>query len=428
MSVKCIQCKMEVHNSTFASNNGVYGGAIYAMNSTILLLYSTFINNGKLAESKSYGGVLNGNQINLIVIDCAFNGNGQQFNFLGGVLNCLQSNIEVRGSCFIVNKAQSEGAFFTGKSNVTIYNSYFEGNKGGTYNYYGGVLQTYNSVIRIMSTTFSRNSISGTGAVLFASNSTVYIESSFFMYNTAQTGGVLCIWENSILLMSGTNTFINNTASRYGSNIHVYNGTMKGSGTVLVQNGNALLESVAFISSLGHFNGTFSLLNNTGSLFVFDSSLRIMRNITISRNSPATNGTQTNILEGGGITTFLSTITLEGVINISRNCAINGGGILASASKVDLFGNISFFKNAASDTGGAIYLQQSEVNIKGYAFLKENSANSKGGAIHAVRSYVSLTLIRKLPFSSSHLYLISNSANKGGGIYFEVYSKRQQRK
>ena len=111
-AVKCIQCNMEVHNSTFASNNGVYGGAIYAMHSTILLLNSTFINNGKLAESMSYGGVLNGNQINLTVIDCAFNGNGQQF-FLGGVLNCLQSNIEVRGSC---NKAQSGGAFFTRQS------------------------------------------------------------------------------------------------------------------------------------------------------------------------------------------------------------------------------------------------------------------------------------------------------------------------
>ena len=87
VAVMCIQCKMEVHNSTFASNNGVlYGGAIYAMNSTILLLYSTFINNGKLAESTSYDGVLNRNQINLTVIDCAFNGNGQQFNFLGGVL------------------------------------------------------------------------------------------------------------------------------------------------------------------------------------------------------------------------------------------------------------------------------------------------------------------------------------------------------
>ena len=111
-AVKCIQCNMEVHNSTFASNNGVYGGAIYAMHSTILLLNSTFINNGKLAESMSYGGELNGNQINLTVIDCAFNGNGQQF-FLGGVLNCLQSNIEVRGSC---NKAQSGGAFFTRQS------------------------------------------------------------------------------------------------------------------------------------------------------------------------------------------------------------------------------------------------------------------------------------------------------------------------
>ena len=117
-AVKCIQCKMEVHNSTFANNNGVYGGAIYAMNSTILLLYSTFINNGKLAESTSYDGVLNGNQINLTVIDCAFNGNGQQFNFLGVVLNCLQSNIEVRGSYFIVNKAQSGGTLFTRQSKL----------------------------------------------------------------------------------------------------------------------------------------------------------------------------------------------------------------------------------------------------------------------------------------------------------------------
>ena len=47
--------------------------------------------------------------------------------------------------------------------------------------------------------------------------------------------------ENCILLMNGTDTFTNNTAS------------------------------------LGHFNGTFALLNNTGSLFVFDSSLRILQ-------------------------------------------------------------------------------------------------------------------------------------------------------
>ena len=223
--------------------------------------------------------------------------------------------------------------------------------------------------------------------------------------------------------MNGTNTFSNNSAIRYGSAIYVYYATMKGYGTVLVKNGYALSESVAFISSHGHFSGKFVLLNNIGSLFVFDSNLKITRNITISNNIPSSKGFETSIPEGGGITAFMSTITLKGVANIQQNCAANGGGILASTSKLKLWGHFSFLRNSASDTGGTMYLQQSELNIKGYALLTENTANKKGGAIHAIGSSLSLILVRKSPLYASKLHIRANTADRGGGIYFEWNSK-----
>ena len=119
----------------------------------------------------------------------------------------------------------------------------------------------------------------------------------------------------------------------------------------------------------------------------------------------------------------MSTITLGGVVNIEQNCAANGGGILASASKLEFWGYLSFVRNSAIDTGGAMCLQQSKLNIKGYASLIGNTANKKGGAIHAIGSPLSLTFVRVSPFCPSKLHFKSNIADRGGGIYFEWNSR-----
>ena len=397
--VKCTLCDMEVQNSTFMSNEGVYGGAIYAMMSTIFLHNCTFIANGN-TPFKTHGGVIYAIKTHLTVSNCELYSNGMSNHSNGGVLKCLQSNIVVHSSRFIGNGAESGGVFLSLHSQIAINKSLFSQNE-----------------VTMMPT----GSNQGYGAVLNAQNTTIYSENCNFVQNMAVIGGGLYIVNNSQLIISGSNTFTNNTAWVHGSAFHVFDSTMKGSGTLIVSNNNALLEAVVIDSSHSDFSGNFIFHNNVGSLSAFDSDLKISGNVSFSGNSPSSEGPKLYNIQGGGITSTFSLITLKGHVHFKSNCATNGGGIFAFGSKL-FFGNLTFYENAASDTGGAMYLQQSELTVRGQVLLTKNTANTKGGAIHLVSSSISLTRPRNMQLSVSKLYLQSNSALKGGAMYLEVNS------
>ena len=105
-----------------------------------------------------------------------------------------------------------------------------------------------------------------------------------------------------------------------------------------------------------------------------------------------------------------------GVSDLSNNQARRGGAILATESKIIMYGETIVANNTATDSsGGGIALQQSDLTIKGNTTISGNDAD-RGGGIHATSS----TIAVYQPFT---LQLISNRAENGSGLYLEISTK-----
>ena len=321
------------------------------------------------------------------------------------------------------NTATTCDVLCSDNSNVTINNTTFSNNKA---KYVGGVLCTGSSST-LINKSFFYNNEGGCAALYAHTMSIVFIEDCSFLQNKANkglsNGGGLCIRLRSKLFLSGQNKFVNNYAAMFGSAIHVLFGSIVSTGVLSITNNVATLESLALLHSYGHLTGTLTIENNKESLFVFDSDLSINGNFTLSNNTPVAGDTSTllDIQEGGGMTTFLSNIIMNGSITIQDNSATNGGGILAAASKILMSGHVKVVRNIASDSGGGLYVYQSELKLHGLIQVNENMAVKQGGGIHAISSSVVMAILKN--HSSSTLHFTSNIAERGGGICFEVSSK-----
>ena len=106
------------------------------------------------------------------------------------------------------------------------------------------------------------------------------------------------------------------------------------------------------------------------------------------------------------------------------NIAINGGGILAKSSSILISGCGNVSSNNA-DSGGGIYLYHSQMMFEGSTTLCNNQARNKGGGIHAVSSSILLKKAYRFVKNKAldYLYLTSNVAKEGGGLYLESSSK-----
>ena len=412
----------DILNSIFTDNSHCdeQGVAMSTKSSSVSIANCKF--DSHTLHTTYYNSVLLLRSSRITIVGCIFDSNGRNYGVMGGVFRCIRSNVTIAESVFTNNSAKFGGAIYSYTSSVVIYNSSFNNNRA---TYEGGVLKVGSSTLRIDNSTFSENTAGTTGAVLYTFEmSSILIENSNFYLNKAGVhGGGLCIWKDSKLFVYGQNSFVDNFAAKYGSAIHVLFGSIVGNGSLSIINNFATLESIALLHGNGNFSGVLFMANNTGSLFVFDSDLSITGIIILSNNTPAGNrSTDPDIQEGGGITSFLSTITMNGLIIIQHNCATNGGGILAAASKIFFVGQAFFKNNAASDTGGGIYLYQTELKLQGNISFEWNTANRRGGGMHAIGSSISLTL-HHIEHTSSKCYFLFNTAEMGGGICLEVSSK-----
>ena len=94
--------------------------------------------------------------------------------------------------------------------------------------------------------------------------------------------------------------------------------------------------------------------------------------------------------EGGAITSFQSTVIFTEVSTLSNNQARRGGAILATASKIMMYGETIVANNTATDSsGGGISLYQSDLKIYGNCTISGNHA-MRGGGIHASSSTVAV--------------------------------------
>ena len=93
-----------------------------------------------------------------------------------------------------------------------------------------------------------------------------------------------------------------------------------------------------------NMSGSIMMVNNVGSIFLFNSKLNITQKDTvkvINNSSPGMLLNETTIYQqGGAITSFQSTVFLYGACMLMYNDAENGGAIFATESKWFVYGKL----------------------------------------------------------------------------------------
>ena len=385
-------------NNNTVTGDGGRGGAVYAVSSPITIDNSTLNNNTVNPGKYGLGGAVYADSSPTTIVNSALNSNTVNGYFgQGGVVFADSSHITIDNSTLNSNTVTGlGGAVYAGSSPITIDNSTLNSNTvNGDYGW-GGAVFGLDSPITIDNSTLNSNTVNGDygsgGAVFVVRSSPITIINSTLNNNIVigydGQGGAVYAYSSSITIDNSTLT----------------NNTMTGDGG---QGG-----AVFAVESTLHVSGNTTVSNNYGSLFVYSSNVTFMGNINIVNNSYLSNTFQ----EGGAVTGFQSVIVFTGTANLMYNRAIQGGAILATQSKLYMYGDITISHNTASVSGGGIYAYQSELNFMENVNISRNIADNEGGGIHAISSTTRLN-------DGSHTYFIGNHAKKGGGMSLEGSAK-----
>ena len=407
----CSLFEKNVYHEDFTIN----GGVIFASESIVTVIQTNFSNN--------IGGVMycgNGSIIKLSYSNFKYN----RVEKNGGVANTRNCTITINDCGFIENAAEEHGGvLYVERSSIVLNHSYFHHNTAVR----GGVAYCINSSFNISNSNFTFNKADITGGSMFFYNySKSKIKSSLFSCNSAHSfGGALSAFKDSKVFIDEGTKFESNSAYCGGA-IFVHGSTeITCSGDLSISNNTAELGVFGVFRSKASFPGSTLFSGNMGSLLTFSGDISISGSVMFLRNKQHNWDTETsnsflNTQEGGAITLLLSKLDITGMINLSKNCAHNGGGILAMTSYIIQRGEIWIMNNTATGTGGGFYLYQSVVFVQGATMISGNKADDYGGGIHAVSSTIICAADSTF---SNNFYVQNNRAKYGGGACLEVYSK-----
>ena len=314
-------CTVTIHNSTFKNNAVVYlgYGAVVSITAnghkfgkSKLIISGTEFSNNKAFFG---GAIIAGVGVTLDIRESNFTNNEAIPHGSGGAITVgLKSTLNIVGSRFCGSEAFTGGAIsISGTASVNISGSEFSNNKvqngGGAINVNGKAL------LNITGSEFSSNQADSGGALSLWSGATVNISACDFVNNVARSGSVIFAfylilvnanwWESTNLIELSDNMIINNKAE---------------SGVIFLSNSKAMISS------------NTSFVNNTGSLFLFNSNITMGDTKFFNNFSPQQTPNVT-YPEGGAITAFQSYIVFSKECFLIHNHAENGGAIFAIESK-----------------------------------------------------------------------------------------------
>ena len=381
--------KVDIDNNAFINNAAQEGVVIVAYNDIVTINSSTFANNSA--------------------------------NISGGVMTTFgNSSFNINNSSFTNNSAGLYGSVILCRDSVggsfKISDSFFTNNSAS----YHGVITTFgNSLFDINNSTFTNNRARDGGVMWtsMASNSSFNISNSAFINNIAAYGGVGWITASSLVVSNSV--FLNNKATKFGAVIRCSDGTLNidnsnFSSNVVFNRGGG----VFFIRQCSTDISYSEFSQNNGSIYAINSNVTFSGYLKFENfTEPIIATNEVTSQEGGAITSFQSTVTFtrKSTVHFSNNQASHGGSILATESKITMYGETTIADSMANSSGGGISLKQSRLQIKGNCKLDKNIA-VRGGGIHATSSTIAV-------YKPGTLKITNNSAEFGGGIYLEVNPK-----
>ena len=275
----------------------------------------------------------------------------------------------------------------------------------------GGIYATVASIVNISgSSNFIDNSAQRDGGGVCATNdATVDISgTSNFLGNSAHYGGGIRVWNWATAHVSGTSNFIGNSANGDGGGVHAEESTVNIRGTTNFINNSAAANGggvYAFYYAIVNISGTSHFVSNSagfgGGVSVYISTVSIRGANNITNNSAQWHG-------GGVYAHSYAKVDINGTNNFTNNSAqVYGGGVYARDATVDIRGISSFITNSAQ-CGGGVSLYQSVLHIRGNNSFTRNSANVKGGGTYAEKSCTA--------YFSGHTLFSENWSQYGGGV------------
>ena len=359
-----ITSSMSINGSCLLTDNtaGTGGGLNIQHDSSMDITGTLQLTNN---SARQYGGGIGMSNANMSVSGSLLltdNSGGQ-----GGGLNVQNSNMDITGTMVLTNNSADAGGGMlvggcgmTASGSVSFINNSASTNGGGafvgsSYVTLGNTLFTADNGETTVSASvlFTNNSAGNSGGGVAASLSNITLLNACFMGNRANQGGGMDFQEGN-LFITGTVSFINNSAGGIG-----------------------------------------------GGMTIDVGSATLAGNVSFTGNHA--------IVQGGGIGLESSNMSLTGSVVLAGNHAVQGGGIDVGRSSVDIPGTVLLTNNSAHE-GGGINLDNGKVNISGSIVLTSNHADADGGGMTIdYDSQMALT---------GNVYFIENSAVSGGAIYF----------
>jgi len=392
------------------------------------------------------------------------NGGGQQiFNVENGV------NLELDG-LFLVNGSSLKGGAIHNNGNLTINDSYFNGNevldnnvrdqeKGGGGAIYnegnlnlsstnflrniandyspGGAIYNTGNISQLEKCMFSYNSADNGGGAIYNKGKITQLIKDMFMANTANSttgrcgGAILDEGENSLSFKDIVFSFNSALAGgggavdSYSANLSFENSTLTFNtaktygGSIRLLNGGSLdLNNLTFNYNVAdHQGGSVYYTGESFKSFDCDFTGNVAKNdggglyLASCENSQLqSNNFTLNIGDNGGaIYQDGGSLKLEDntlMFNSANQTTSNGGAVYTKNGMFNLNNN-TFDRNYAIGSGGAIYNQNSKGLIN-YTTLHENLAGDNGGALYNNHFNVS---INKCSVYSNY------AIGSGGSIY-----------
>lgn len=325
-------------------NSDIGGGAIRATGGTLTLDSTTLSGN----KTNYYGGTVltSGTEVNIVngsIIKNSTGGTGAALYFKAN------SNVTINNSKVTDNTATNNGVIYANSSAITATGLEANGNAAKN----GGVFYVSNAStnVYVNNSLINNNTVTASGAVLYADNATASFSDGTISANTAKNGGV--VYADGAKISFTDTTVSGNKATANGGTVYSVAAETTFSGGTVSDN-NAVSGGVVY----GEEN---SIIKSDATEFSENTASSV----------------------AGTIYALLSDITLDGAVFTENTAKGNGGAIYLNRSDITLKDSV-FTKNTSGNHGGAVYTAGSVATVTGNNSFSENSAKSHGGAVYVV--------------------------------------------
>eukprot|EP00877_Chromochloris_zofingiensis_P002692 jgi/Chrzof1/12423/Cz06g34050.t1 len=399
---------MSISLSSFDMNNAAHGGGVYAgQNAYVAVSWSSFVNN---TAANNGGGINTFDNATITLGSSSFASNNGDF---GGAFMANGGFAAMDNCSFVNNTAQTfgGGVYAGNNASVTVSSSSFANNHAGNA---GGVAALDFAAMTIHNTTFARNNALYGGGVRAGGSSATTLHNCTFTNHTSQTGAVVYADDHANVSVSWS-SFARNTA-RYGGGLYAgdsavmtigncsvasNNATMSGGGIHAEGNAMVAIHASTMVRNSALLGGGV-FVSGSGNLSVCTAS-NISSNIAWSR--------------GGGLDVQGSvSFVLDDTCSVQDNSAGDGGGLYIARSAAASTANfVSVIQNNSATFNPDIAAEPVQIHINGSTTIPQfvsRYARDQG----LLPFVVNVSGIGGIGYEGLLLQATSNGRDLSGGI------------